>query len=115
MARVSAPLIEILPLWVAEKEIFGSNHAEVGAYLLNLWGLPESVVEAVAFHHQPRVIHSNSFSPLTAVYTSDIFHRFSEEAILEKPETVFDLKYLEELSVGGKIPFWYEKFMQSAD
>jgi len=29
------------------------HHAEVGAYLLGLWGFPTSIVEAVAFHHTP--------------------------------------------------------------
>jgi len=30
----------------AEREIFGSTHAEAGGYLLGLWGLPVPVVEA---------------------------------------------------------------------
>jgi putative nucleotidyltransferase with HDIG domain len=34
----------------AEKKIIGTTHAAVGAYLLGLWGLPTSLVEAVAFH-----------------------------------------------------------------
>ncbi len=101
--------------WDAEKQIFGSNHAEVGAYLLSLWGLPESVVEAVAFHHQPNIIQTTSFTPLTAVYISNIFHRSPTEVILKQPETVFDFKYLEELNIVQKIPFWYEKFMQTDD
>jgi putative nucleotidyltransferase with HDIG domain len=29
------------------------HHAEVGAYLLGLWGFPNSIVEAVAYHHVP--------------------------------------------------------------
>lgn len=29
------------------------SHADIGAYLLDLWGLPELVVEAVAEHHGP--------------------------------------------------------------
>jgi putative nucleotidyltransferase with HDIG domain len=37
----------------AEKAIIGTDHAEVGAYLLQSWHLPEDVVEAVANHHQP--------------------------------------------------------------
>ncbi|MCU7936311.1 MAG: HDOD domain-containing protein [Candidatus Thiodiazotropha sp. (ex Dulcina madagascariensis)] len=37
----------------SEIEIFGATHGAVGAYLLGLWGLPESVVEAVALHNQP--------------------------------------------------------------
>jgi putative nucleotidyltransferase with HDIG domain len=40
---------------VAELEMarLGVSHAEVGAYLLGLWGLPHGVVEAVAYHHSP--------------------------------------------------------------
>lgn len=34
-----------------EKEQLGLTHAEVGAYLLGLWGLPQRVVAAVAHHH----------------------------------------------------------------
>jgi putative nucleotidyltransferase with HDIG domain len=34
-----------------EAEQLGLTHAEVGAYLLGLWGLPLSVVHAVARHH----------------------------------------------------------------
>jgi HD-like signal output (HDOD) protein len=30
-----------------------NHHAEVGAYLLGLWGFPTPIVEAVAFHHLP--------------------------------------------------------------
>ena len=34
-----------------EREIFGTTHAEVGGYLLWLWGLPRKVTEIVARHH----------------------------------------------------------------
>lgn len=35
----------------AERAVFGADHAEVGAFLLNLWGLPQLLVDAVAQHH----------------------------------------------------------------
>jgi HD-like signal output (HDOD) protein len=38
---------------LAESEVFGADHAEIGAYLLGLWGLPASVIDAVARHHKP--------------------------------------------------------------
>lgn len=44
---------EQVELVAAERTVLGCSHAEVGAYLLGLWGLPDSVVEAVAFHHAP--------------------------------------------------------------
>jgi HD-like signal output (HDOD) protein len=42
-----------LPLHEAEREVLGASHAEIGAYLLGLWGLPSPVVEAIAEHHRP--------------------------------------------------------------
>lgn len=41
------------PPHVVELELLGTTHAEVGASLLALWGLPDPVVEAVAHHHRP--------------------------------------------------------------
>jgi HD-like signal output (HDOD) protein len=38
---------------VAEKSTWGTTHAEIGAFLLGLWGLPFQIVEAVANHHAP--------------------------------------------------------------
>ncbi len=37
----------------AEALELGTTHAELGGYLLGLWGLPADVVEAVCFHHEP--------------------------------------------------------------
>jgi HD-like signal output (HDOD) protein len=34
-----------------EKQQLGATHAEIGAYLLSLWGLPGRLVNAVARHH----------------------------------------------------------------
>lgn len=37
----------------AEHSHFGMDHALAGAYVLDLWGLPETLVQAVQHHHQP--------------------------------------------------------------
>ena len=42
-----------LPLVLAERRVLGTDHAEVGALLLQDWALPEVIVEAVALHHVP--------------------------------------------------------------
>jgi putative nucleotidyltransferase with HDIG domain len=44
-----------LSRFAAEKEVLGTNHAEVGACLLQKWALPRIIVEAVANHHAPIV------------------------------------------------------------
>ncbi|EPR43789.1 metal dependent phosphohydrolase [Desulfovibrio sp. X2] len=43
----------LLPQVVAEREIFGFNHAEVGGRLLADWSFPEALVATVAHHHDP--------------------------------------------------------------
>jgi putative nucleotidyltransferase with HDIG domain len=40
------------PIYVAEKELFGFDHAEVGACLLERWNLPPNIVAAILHHHQ---------------------------------------------------------------
>lgn len=41
------------PLFELEAERLGTTHADAGAYLLALWGLPLEIVEAVRCHHRP--------------------------------------------------------------
>jgi HD-like signal output (HDOD) protein len=40
----------------AEERLWGGTHSEIGAYLLDIWGLPGAVVESVAFHHRPDLL-----------------------------------------------------------
>ncbi len=42
-------------LFELERIEFGATHAEIGGYLLGLWGLPDAIVEAVTFHHGPGI------------------------------------------------------------
>ena len=62
----------LLPLIDAEGEVLGTTHAEIGAYLLGLWGLDPAIVEAVAWHHRPGECPTSGFSPLTAVHVADV-------------------------------------------
>lgn len=41
------------PPFSLETRCLGATHAEVGAYLLGLWGLPKAVVDAANHHHRP--------------------------------------------------------------
>ncbi|MFW5453967.1 HDOD domain-containing protein [Thioalkalivibrio sulfidiphilus] len=42
-----------------ERELIGFDHAEVGGALMEMWGLPESLQQAVAFHHRPGATANN--------------------------------------------------------
>jgi putative nucleotidyltransferase with HDIG domain len=39
------------PTVVVEQEVLDANHADLGAYLLQLWGLPLTLINPVARHH----------------------------------------------------------------
>jgi len=58
--------------WEAEQVVFATSHAEVGTYLLWVWGLPDPVTEAVAYHHAPSQCPDQQVSPLTAVYMANV-------------------------------------------
>jgi HD-like signal output (HDOD) protein len=55
----------------AEKAVLGVDHAEIGSYLLALWGLPASLYEAVAWHHDARECTPWSMAPLHAVFVAE--------------------------------------------
>ena len=52
----------------AEETLIGLSHAELGAYLLGLWGIGGLIVEAVAHHHRPLRVPHTSFDSTTALY-----------------------------------------------
>jgi hypothetical protein len=98
------------PLWEAEQARFGASHAEAGAYLLGLWGLPESVVEAVAFHHRPGFgpAGDGGFGPLTAVHAADCLEHEADPARAIGPLASIAPGYLEALGLADRLPAWRE-------
>jgi HD-like signal output (HDOD) protein len=59
----------------------GVSHAEVGAYLLGIWGLPSPVVEAAAHHHRPERVPQDSLDAVGSVYISNILaHQVADRA-----------------------------------
>jgi putative nucleotidyltransferase with HDIG domain len=64
---IEMAVAERIPLHEAETRVLGASHAQIGAYLLGLWGLPQSIVEAVAHHHAPHSASPSNFGPLAAL------------------------------------------------
>jgi len=55
----------------AEKTLYKTNHSEIGAYLLGIWGLPENIVEAVAFHYSPQTSVNSNILTLPILYLAN--------------------------------------------
>jgi putative nucleotidyltransferase with HDIG domain len=94
----------------AEIEVFQATHADVGAYLLGLWGLPSSVVQAVAYHHTPLEARTSEFSALTAVHAANAIQHSIDSSDAEDDEPIFDTRYLEQIGQLEKVPAWLEKY-----
>ncbi len=99
---------EGLPLFECERRTAGATHAEIGAYLLGLWGLPYSIVEAVALHHTPTVVTAHGYDLLGALAVSHALLEPSRAHALTAagaPEPPVDAAYLASLTA----PFdWQE-------
>ncbi|PVV23885.1 MAG: hypothetical protein B6D78_02380 [gamma proteobacterium symbiont of Ctena orbiculata] len=96
----------------AEKQVFGTTHGVVGAYLLGLWGLPQSVVEAVALHNQPAAQGERVFSVLSVVHIANaLMHVVDEGAVLDD---LLDLDYTDSIKLAERIESW-KALTDSAD
>lgn len=62
-----------IPLAVLERDTFGVDHAQVGAHLLNLWGLPPEFCRPVREHHAPPAAGSD-FPLSAALHLADARH-----------------------------------------
>ncbi len=95
-------------LYAAERELLGCNHAQVAAYLYGLWGLPSTIVEAVAWHHQPAGSLSVEFSPLAAVHMASAYHDEKSRSRLRDRIPV-DAAFLADIGCAGREPVWRSK------
>ncbi len=71
-------LAERLTLQDAERSVVQTDHAEVGAQLLQHWRFADNVVKAVRFHHSPNLWEGTALSFL--VFLSDICAHSLEQA-----------------------------------
>jgi HD-like signal output (HDOD) protein/DNA-binding response OmpR family regulator len=96
------------PLVECERHTIGATHAQIGAYLLGLWGLPYSIVEAVALHHTPRAVNALGYDLLGALAVAHaLLESTSSHALLVPGKSALgvDAEYL----VSVQAPFDWEE------
>jgi len=92
--------------WEGERVTYGATHTEVGAYLLGLWGLPDPLVEALAYHHCPSACPTRALSPLMAVHVANAL---GDENETPKHTGSVDLRYLEEIGLDDRLAHWHKQ------
>jgi HD-like signal output (HDOD) protein len=100
---------EGIPSTDLEQEIFGATHAQVGAYLLGLWGLPEPVVSTVELHHSLEGVSTKGFSPVTAIHVA--------QCLEPSPNRIsrIDTNYLKQIGVENRVLEWQSALAATAD
>lgn len=100
------------PIWQAEIHYLGTSHAEIGAYLLSLWGFPSTVVNAVAYHHLPDNSEISFVSPLTFVHIAESFCKGSE--LFDETSALSNLNdlYLTKLGIKDTMPDLYKNLIK---
>ena len=93
-------------LWELEYAIFGTSHAEIGAYLMGLWNLENPIIEAIAFHHCPSKSAASQLGLLTVVHIANALDHEEESPDDQQPELQYDNEYLDRLGVADRIPEW---------
>ena len=93
-----------------ERDLLGLTHAEVGAYLLGLWGFRRSAIEAVAHHARPEQV-GPTWGVAGAVHVASILAADPDAPLGDEPEedmTRVPAGYLERLGLGAELPKWRE-------
>jgi putative nucleotidyltransferase with HDIG domain len=91
-----------VPLHRLELEVLGITHAEIGAYLLHLWQLPESIVAGVASHHIPSRPTATELSAVIHVADALVHGLHSPE----REAARLDADCLEHLGLADRLPAW---------
>ena len=93
---------DLLPAREAEFEVFGTTHAEVGGYLLWLWGLPDAITEVAAMHHRLPEDAAQRNAPVVAVHIADALVNGRIDQDLDQP-------WLRAADLLDNLPDWLER------
>ena len=88
------------PIDQVEWEVFGATHAQVGAYLLGLWGLPEPIVSNVELHHSLEQVGAVGFSPAAAIHIAQFLERAPNRV------SQLDTRFLRQIGVENRVSEW---------
>jgi HD-like signal output (HDOD) protein len=103
---VAAARQEKQPLHDVEIARLGVSSAQVGAYLLGLWGMPLALIEADALYNEPGRVAAREFSLLTAVHVADVLAQ-EDRPLAEGLSTPhLNREYLRALGLPDKTDLW---------
>lgn len=98
---------EHISLPQAERKFWGTSHAELGAYLLGLWGLPYPVVEGVARVHAADGLVGPDVDVATAVHIAAALAEAAMNGDVSAVE--LDPELIARKNLQGRLPELFER------
>jgi HD-like signal output (HDOD) protein len=69
--KIEIKASEGISFHLAEHEVLGTDHAEIGAHILKRWSLPHEIVNAVRWHHDPELAEETN-TLIDVVHVADV-------------------------------------------
>jgi putative nucleotidyltransferase with HDIG domain len=85
-----------------------ASHTDVGAYLVGLWGLPNTIAEAVAYHEDPSQARSQGFGLPAIVHAADRLVYRPDITDPRSPELGLNVAYFEKHGRRDRWNDWRE-------
>ena len=89
-----------------EKEILGATHAQVGGYLLGLWGFDDMYVNVCRFHHDPALSGETCLGAVSLSHVANVFDHIRNPDKEGGKPLVLDDGYLARLGVTDRVAVW---------
>jgi putative nucleotidyltransferase with HDIG domain len=93
--------------WQAEQSVLGVSHAEIGAYLLGLWGLPLDIIKAVRKHHQPNPEEHTRIDQTVLVHVADAIENCSASPP-DAPVAGLNAAFIDRLHLQDSVAQWIQ-------
>jgi putative nucleotidyltransferase with HDIG domain len=111
LSKIKELVAKGVPFVSAEREILGTDHAEIGALILSRWRFPADLVNAVRWHHYPDGL-KNSNPQTDIVYLANLLCQSnSDDNSAEKQPGVPSPSELNRLGIKSE---QYEVFAEKA-
>jgi putative nucleotidyltransferase with HDIG domain len=106
---------EDISCWEAEMAIIGVSHAEIGAYLLGLWGFSDQIVETVFFHHRPDESGCRDFNGISIIHAANAFeHQEFEQNSLISTNQKLNIEFLQNLQSYEHLMAFFNAYRQKS-
>ena len=103
--RITAEMLKTgLSFYEVERSLYSVDHAEIGAHLLDAWGLPFQVLEAVAFHSSAPNLRHTRLEPADAVYIAQTLLDARDRN--QEIDECLDSTYLQQLGAEKQLAEW---------